>query len=251
MKFSQFSVVAMSSLALIFLAPAISSSQPSDRLNQNMRSEMKSNMRANKPDLNLTEAQKQQMQSLKESTRTKINAVLTDAQRTQLEAAIKSGTKPRQAMRSLNLSADQKTRVRAIKEAVKIQKQALLTPEQKQKLQESRANRPDKRSRSKLSKLNLTEEQKQKMQAIRQNTQQKISTILTPEQKAQIKQSKASKNRGSDRKSLMASLNLQENQKAQIKTIREVSKKEIQSILTPTQLQEFNQMGERRGRPKN
>ena len=54
-----------------------------------------------------------------------------------------------------------------------------------------------------------------------------------------------------DRRPNWNSLNLQAEQKAQIKAIREASKLEIKAILTPTQLQEFNQRGDRRGNPKN
>ena len=49
----------------------------------------------------------------------------------------------------------------------------------------------------------------------------------------------------------MASLNLTEDQKAQIKTIREASKQEVQAILTPTQLQELQKMREQRGNRRN
>ena len=87
------------------------------------------------------------------------------------------------------------------------------------------------------------------MQALRQNTRQKISAILTPEQKAQFDQAKGqNKNEQGKRRGdrNMASLNLTEDQKAQIKTIREASKQEVQAILTPTQLQELQKMREQR-----
>jgi len=226
MKFSQLSILAINTIAVIFLAPAIAFSQPE---------------RPNRLQPNLTEAQKQQMQSLRASTRTQINAVLTPMQKTQLESAIKSGTRPQAAMQALNLSKDQKSKMRVIRESIKTQRQALLTPEQRQQLEKSRANRPN---------LNLSEDQRQKMQALRQNTRQKISAILTPEQKAQFDQAKGqNKNEQGKRRGdrNMASLNLTEDQKAQIKTIRDASKQEVQAILTPTQLQELQKMREQRG----
>ncbi len=125
MKLSKFSAIAINTLALMFLAPAIAFSQPADRLQ-----------------LNLTDAQKQQMKSIHQNTRTQISALLTDAQKIQLETAIKSGTKPREAMRALNLSADQKSKIRAIKQAERTQREALLTPEQKQKITDAKGKRP-------------------------------------------------------------------------------------------------------------
>jgi Spy/CpxP family protein refolding chaperone len=80
MKFSKFSIIALNTLAVIFLAPTIPFGMPSDAFGQ-PSDRLQSNK--NRPELNLTEAQKQQMQSLKQNSRTQINAVLTDAQKTQ------------------------------------------------------------------------------------------------------------------------------------------------------------------------
>ncbi|AFY74372.1 hypothetical protein Syn7502_02387 [Synechococcus sp. PCC 7502] len=236
MKLSS-SFIAVNTLALIFLTPAIAFSQPSDRPPEQNRPEFKQlDWQRLDRELNLTETQKQQMKALRDNTRTQINAVLTTEQKSQLEAAIKSGTNPRQAMRSLNLSDAQKTRIKAIKESEKAKRDALLTSEQKQKLEKLRASRPQ---------LNLTAEQKQKMQAIRTNTREKIAEVLTPEQKIQFEQNK----KPSDRRELMNSL--QEDQKSKIRAIRAEAKQEIASILTPAQLQELKEKGGQKWGIKN
>lgn len=138
-KFFRFSLIAANLLAIAALAPAISLALPSAAFSQ-PQGENRAN-RPNFPELNLTEAQKSQMKSLSENTRKQINEVLTDAQKSQLQASIKSGTKPRAAMQALNLSEDQKSKIRAIKESGKQSRQALLTPEQKQKLSEYKGKR--------------------------------------------------------------------------------------------------------------
>ncbi len=84
--------------------------------------------------LNLTDAQKEQMKQIREAARQQMDAVLTPAQREQMRVAREQRQKP-----NLNLSEEQKAQMRAIRENSKNQMEAILTPEQKQKLQEMKA----------------------------------------------------------------------------------------------------------------
>jgi len=103
--------------------------------------------------LNLTEAQKAQMQTIKNNTRTQIEAILTPEQKATLAAAKQARQGERQAGQrqrgqgkkkkgwaNLNLTEQQQTQMRQIRESSKQQMQAVLTPEQRQQMQEMRQN---------------------------------------------------------------------------------------------------------------
>ena len=83
--------------------------------------------------LNLTDAQKTQMQQIRQNTKSEIAAYLQSQGIT-----IPEGQKPRDAMRSLNLSDAQKAQLKAIYQKGKDQVQALLTNDQKAMMQQRR-----------------------------------------------------------------------------------------------------------------
>ncbi|MEX0270890.1 Spy/CpxP family protein refolding chaperone [Leptolyngbyaceae cyanobacterium UHCC 1019] len=83
--------------------------------------------------LNLTDAQKTQMQQIKQATKSEIAAYLQSQGIT-----VPQGQNPREAMRSLNLSEAQKAQIKAIREKGKQQVQGLLTTEQKAMMQQRR-----------------------------------------------------------------------------------------------------------------
>ncbi|MEA5582615.1 P pilus assembly/Cpx signaling pathway, periplasmic inhibitor/zinc-resistance associated protein [Nodularia harveyana UHCC-0300] len=111
--------------------------------------------------LNLTDAQKAQMQTIKTNTRAQIEGILTAEQKATLQAAKEArqaqrqaGQGQRQARRgqrgekgfaNLNLSEEQKTQMRQIREASKEQMLAVLTPEQRQQMAEMRQNMESRR----------------------------------------------------------------------------------------------------------
>ncbi|MEH1791128.1 MULTISPECIES: Spy/CpxP family protein refolding chaperone [unclassified Nostoc] len=121
-------------------------------------------------DLNLTDAQKTQIQTIRRDSRTKFEAVLTPEQKAKLEAAKQAHQAERQARKAqgqtgqgqpgqhhgrkkgnfadLNLSEAQKTQMRQIRESEKQQIQAVLTPEQRQKIEQFRQNAPSRRQQS-------------------------------------------------------------------------------------------------------
>ena len=115
-------------------------------------------------ELNLTDAQKTQIQAIRRDSRIKFEAVLTPEQKAKLEAAKQARRAEWQARKAqgqtqgqagqrqrkdnfaeLNLTEAQKTQMRQIRESEKQQIQAVLTPEQRQKLKQFRKNAPSRR----------------------------------------------------------------------------------------------------------
>ena len=91
--------------------------------------------------LNLTEAQKAQIQQIKQSQRQQMEAILTAEQRAQKQAAREQRQRP-----NLNLTEDQRTRMQAVKTAGKSQIEAVLTPAQRQQLEQMRSTRGQRRT---------------------------------------------------------------------------------------------------------
>lgn len=96
--------------------------------------------------------------------------------------------------------------------------------------------------------LGLTDEQKAQIQAIRRNTRTQMEAVFTPEQKAkleaarQARQERRSQRQAGERPQRgerfgkkFAELNLTDDQKARLRSIREDSKKQIEAVLTPEQ----------------
>ncbi|BAZ52186.1 hypothetical protein NIES4103_48450 [Nostoc sp. NIES-4103] len=104
--------------------------------------------------LDLTDAQKAQIQQIKRNTRAQIEAVFTPEQKEKLKAAFEARraqreagqrpTGPRQGnwknFAQLNLTQAQKDQIRQIKESSRQQIQAVLTPEQQAKLKQFQEN---------------------------------------------------------------------------------------------------------------
>jgi Spy/CpxP family protein refolding chaperone len=90
--------------------------------------------------LNLTADQQAKMKQIHDSERQQMDAILTDAQKAQMQTARQQHQKP-----NLNLTDDQKAQIKTIRQAAQSQMEAILTPDQKQKLQELRQQRRDHR----------------------------------------------------------------------------------------------------------
>lgn len=88
--------------------------------------------------LNLTEAQREQMQQIREQTKAQIEQILTPEQRATLQASQQNGGKKRGAFKDLNLSDAQKQQMRQIKQSSMQRMQAILTPEQRATLQQKK-----------------------------------------------------------------------------------------------------------------
>ncbi|TBR59139.1 P pilus assembly/Cpx signaling pathway, periplasmic inhibitor/zinc-resistance associated protein [Westiellopsis prolifica IICB1] len=91
--------------------------------------------------------------------------------------------------------------------------------------------------------LGLTETQKAQIAEIRQNTKAKMDAVLTPQQREQLANAKKDRQANrQDRRNLKASLNLTEDQKAQMRQIMESQKSQIDAVLTPEQRQRLQEM---------
>jgi len=100
----------------------------------------------------------------------------------------------------------------------------------------------------KQNRLNLTSDQKAKLKTIRENTRQQIEGVLTSEQRAKLQADRGQPGmkRGQDLKSL----NLTDDQKARIKAIRQASRTQMDSVLTPEQRNQAQQYkSQRRAKP--
>ena len=115
--------------------------------------------------LNLTVEQKAKMKEIRSNTRTQIEAVLTTAQKTKLQAAMaerKAQRQQRQAQRQQGEGQGQ---------------------EGQEQHREGRGKRGDI-----FASLNLTQAQKDQIKQIRESSKQQMQAVLTPEQQAQMKQ---------------------------------------------------------------
>lgn len=93
--------------------------------------------------LNLSDAQKQQLRQIEQDTRTQMQAVLTSEQQEKLKTLIQQNRqgnrqKHQDVWSQLNLSDAQKTKIQEIRQAQKTQMDAVFTPEQKQQMQQMR-----------------------------------------------------------------------------------------------------------------
>jgi protein CpxP len=93
--------------------------------------------------LNLSDAQKQQLRQIEQDTRTQMQAVLTAEQQEKLKTLIQQNRqgnhqKHQDVWSQLNLSDAQKTKIQEIRQAQKTQMDAVFTAEQKQQMQQMR-----------------------------------------------------------------------------------------------------------------
>ncbi|WP_315789349.1 Spy/CpxP family protein refolding chaperone [Fischerella sp. JS2] len=96
-----------------------------------------------------------------------------------------------------------------------------------------------------LQNLGLTEAQKAQIAEIRRNTKAKMDAVLTPQQREQLANARQNRQANrQDRRNIKASLNLTEDQKAQMRQIMKSQKSQIDAVLTPEQRQQLQQMRE-------
>ncbi|MGB6299654.1 MAG: hypothetical protein WBF90_26240 [Rivularia sp. (in: cyanobacteria)] len=74
---------------------------------------------------NLTQAQRTQIEQVKNNARSQVEAVLTPQQQAEWKNAVQDGQKMRSAVASLNLSQEQQTQINEIMEVSKEQKRAI------------------------------------------------------------------------------------------------------------------------------
>ncbi|MGP1383861.1 MAG: hypothetical protein ACTS2F_09900 [Thainema sp.] len=91
--------------------------------------------------LDLTEVQQEQLQVIRNDAQTQMLNVLTETQRTELEAALEAGEPLPRAMRDLDLSNEQREQLRAIWAASHDAAQNVFTAEQREHIETARSER--------------------------------------------------------------------------------------------------------------
>ena len=74
---------------------------------------------------NLTQAQRTQIEEIRDNTRSQVESVLTPQQEVELQSAVEDGRKMRSAVANLNLSQEQQTQIDEIMQVAKEQKKAI------------------------------------------------------------------------------------------------------------------------------
>jgi periplasmic protein CpxP/Spy len=88
--------------------------------------------------------------------------------------------------------------------------------------------------------LGLDNDQKARIEAIMKDTHAKMDAVLTPAQRTQKQE--AQQNRQAGKRGNWKALNLSQDQKNDMKRIREASKAQIQDVLRPDQKQKWEQL---------
>jgi Spy/CpxP family protein refolding chaperone len=153
MKRQLFAIVAGS---LLLVSPIISKVATAQTTPAPTKTERSGEWKQLKQSLNLTADQQATLKQIRQTSRTQMESVLTDAQKTQL-AAEKAAHKANPASgkkdgnykghngwKSLNLTDAQKAQIKSIWEAAKSQTDAVYTPQQKAIMQQFRASHPRK-----------------------------------------------------------------------------------------------------------
>jgi Spy/CpxP family protein refolding chaperone len=89
-----------------------------------------------------------------------------------------------------------------------------------------------------LAGIDLTPQQKDQLGRIRKDSRAQVESILTPEQKSQLK---ASLQQGSDLKKLRSEINFSPEQESKLKEVQQSARKKVQALLTPEQKQKIRQ----------
>ncbi|TVP57351.1 MAG: P pilus assembly/Cpx signaling pathway, periplasmic inhibitor/zinc-resistance associated protein [Nodularia sp. (in: Bacteria)] len=128
------------------------------------------------------------------------------------QAAKKGGQRGAWGMKSLNLTDAQKAQMQTIQTSTRAQMEAILTPQQKATLAAAKEARQGQRQAGQArqrqrgqngwANLNLTEQQKTQMRQVRESSQQQILAVLTPAQRQQMQEMRQNmRSRGQQRNS--------------------------------------------------
>ncbi|MEL6166341.1 MAG: hypothetical protein AAFR37_22225, partial [Cyanobacteria bacterium J06628_3] len=74
---------------------------------------------------NLTQAQRNQIEEVRDNARSQVESVLTPQQEVEFQSAVENGRKMRSAVANLNLSQEQQTQIDEIMQVAKEQKKAI------------------------------------------------------------------------------------------------------------------------------
>lgn len=134
--------------AMLIVAPLFTAYSNAQAAPTGNRMERSAQWKQLQTQLNLTESQKAQLKEIWTQSRAQREAVLTDAQKTQLktmkESRAQGGERGKGDWTQLGLTAEQKTQLKAIRESAKAKEQAVYTSEQKALIAKHRAEHPRK-----------------------------------------------------------------------------------------------------------
>ena len=133
--------IALGAIATPFAVNAQANRSAQPLLAQAQQNQQRQGKQGKWEQLNLTDAQKEQMRQIKEEARAQMRSILTPEQQAKLDAAMQNGQRgDRQAWKEIkdSLSDEQKAQMRELMQQQKSRMDAILTEEQKQQLQQMR-----------------------------------------------------------------------------------------------------------------
>ena len=191
--------------------------------------------------LNLTEAQQTQLQSIRDDAKAQMLNVLNETQRAELEAALADGEPLPSAVRDLDLTEEQRQQLRAIHESSHETARNVFTEEQREQM---RAMMPEGRGFGgrggrggmMLEQLNLTDQQQAQIDSIRDDAKTQSLNVLTDAQRTELGTALES---DEPLHHAMRDLELSDEQREQLRTIHEASHEAVQNVLTDEQRQQL------------
>ena len=205
-------------------------------------------------ELNLTDAQRSELEALFDARRTEVEALLSDGQKDAFTTALAADLYDfRAAFRAANLTADQRSAVREIMRGSREEVADILTEEQRQQLRETAGERHGQRGGSgrrgdivqALANLDLSEAQRGDIETIFANSRAELETLLSAEQRTAFQTTFADTQ---DFRAAVEAANLTEDQRDAARDIMGSSRDDIAAVLTEDQLEQLQSArGDRRG----
>lgn len=197
--------------------------------------------------LNLTDAQKQQMAAIKKADREKNQALYQSfAQKRAEYRQLKDANDPKADSVKAELQS-MRAQVKAAHEATRQQFRGVLTADQLQKLDAARSAQRARGEQRKqmMAKLNLTDAQRQQLRQFREQDRTKNRQLFADfrAKRAELKQLEQANDPKAD--SVKAEL---QSMHEQLKAAHEARREQFRSVLTPEQQQMLDQMKSERGR---
>jgi Spy/CpxP family protein refolding chaperone len=206
-------------------------------------------------ELNLTAAQRSELEALFDARRAEVEALLSDDQKEAFATALAEDPYDfRAAFRAANLTEDQRSAVREIMQGSRESVADILTADQRQQIRETAGQRhgqrggPGQRGNivEALAELDLTEAQRNQIEAIFANSRSQVEALLSAEQRTAFADTLAETQ---DFREAMQAANLTEDQRATVREIMQGSRDDIAAVLTEEQLAQLRDgRGDRPGR---
>lgn len=206
-------------------------------------------------ELNLTDAQRSELEALFDARRSEVEALLSDDQKDAFATALAEDPYDfRAAFRAANLTEDQRSAVREIMQGSREEVADILTEEQRQQLREAAGERhsdrggPGRRGDivQALAELDLTEAQRSQIETIFANSRSQVEALLSAEQRTAFADTFSETQ---NFREAMQAANLTEDQRTAAREIMQGSRDDIAAVLTEEQLAQLRDgRGDRPGR---